>query len=113
MRPKPLSESGSELASTGFLFQGVSNRSVKPGETAGTDNTQQILAELEKIDQEAENAASTEEIARLTVKRADLLEQVAKQSRLPRRPRQCGFANWPTWSARRFSREPIPKEANA
>lgn len=81
--PEPVSEGGSELASGGFLFQGVSNRSAKPGESEGADRTQQILAELEKIDQAAEKAADGEEIAKLNAKRADLLAQVAKAADSP------------------------------
>ena len=81
--PQPVSESGSELAAGGFLFQGVSNRSVKPGEAGGVERTQQILAELEKIDQETEQASGTEELARLNARRADLIEQVAKEADSP------------------------------
>ena len=81
--PQPVSESGGEMAGGGFLFQGVSNRLVKAGGAEGTDQTQKILAELEKIDQEAERATSNDEIARLTVKRADLLEQVAARANSP------------------------------
>ena len=81
--PQPVSESGKELAGGGFLFQGVSNRSVKPGESSGADRTRDILAELEKIDRQVDKATSSKEIGRLTVKRADLLEQVAARADSP------------------------------
>ncbi len=74
--PQPLADGQTETSSTGFFFQAsVSHRS-ETANAAGNDAVQKLLADLEKLDQEA-GKATPDGQSRYTDRRADLLEQMA------------------------------------
>ncbi len=72
-------EKQGELAA-GFFFRApLAHR--EPIVTGGqTDQAQKFLAELEKLDSAASQAATAKEVAEFNAKRADLLEQIAAQA---------------------------------
>ena len=75
--PQDLAEGQAVTPPAGFFFQ---TSMVHRNESAGGDvgaGSQKMLAELEKLDQAAAGAASPEQQAQYTTKRAELLEQIA------------------------------------
>ncbi len=81
--PRVISEDQAESPSAGFFFQAsVVNRGKTP--TAGpSEEAQQLLTDLEKLDQAADRATTSEQKAQFNARRADLLEQIADKARSP------------------------------
>ncbi len=78
--PHPLSEGQTELAAGGFFFRpSAANRPDAAGAGAGgvDAKTQELLAELDKLDKQMEAAKTPDEEAKFAVQKADLLEQIA------------------------------------
>jgi TolA-binding protein len=76
--PQPVEEGQAQAPEAGIFFA-AHRANVPESETAGPDaKTQQLLAELEKLDEQSVRAQTPEEIARLTERRAELLEQIAE-----------------------------------
>ncbi len=74
--PQEMAEGQANASPAGFFFQAsIVHRS----ETAGgpSENSQKLLADLEKLDQAASSATTPEQQAKYTSQRADLLEQIA------------------------------------
>jgi thiol-disulfide isomerase/thioredoxin len=81
----PAFESGSESGSGGYFFQvSVTAEPDRPGEaTSGpSENTQRLMAEIEKLDRELNSAAANDQ-ANLHAQRADVLEQLADEAKDP------------------------------
>ncbi len=75
--PEVAGEGQPEVASTGFFFQAPMTRRNDPTNVGGGDASQKLLAGLESLDRETANAETPEEQAKLTGRRAELLEQIA------------------------------------
>ncbi|MHC4177891.1 MAG: thioredoxin-like domain-containing protein, partial [Planctomycetota bacterium] len=70
-------------AASGFFFQASIVRH-SPSTDVGTgDASQELLAELEKLDQGADPSATPQQQAALNARRTDLLKKIAKASRSP------------------------------
>ena len=81
--PQPLVDGQSDLAGSGFFFR-VGQAPRLPVATAGlSEKTQELLAELEKLDAASAKATSPEQQAALNVKRAELLERLIAESTKP------------------------------
>jgi hypothetical protein len=75
--PHDLAEGQTDAPPTGFFFQASM---IHRNEAAGGDSfagNQKLLADLEKLDQDAASATTPEQQAEYTNKRAELLEQIA------------------------------------
>jgi hypothetical protein len=75
--PHDLAEGQTDAPPTGFFFQASM---IHRNESAGGDSfagNQKLLADLEKLDQDAASATTPEQQAEYTNKRAELLEQIA------------------------------------
>jgi hypothetical protein len=75
--PHDLAEGQTDAPPTGFFFQASM---IHRNEAAGGDSfagNQKLLADLEKLDQDAATATTPEQQAEYTNKRAELLEQIA------------------------------------
>lgn len=81
--PQPLAEGQSDLAQSGFFFQAPINHRSETANAGTDDGAQKLLADLEKLDQEAAKAATPDQQARYVDRRADLLEQIAAAARSP------------------------------
>lgn len=78
--PQATAEGAPDLAASGFFFHGAAGGSPKgPASAAAGEQTQKMLADLEKLDASLAQAASADEKAALNERRADLLEQIAGQ----------------------------------
>lgn len=77
--PQLVEDGQPEVAGGGFFFKSASP--TRPDAPAG--KTQDLLAELEKIDKSAGAAQTPEAIARFNGQRADLLEQLAAETKEP------------------------------
>ncbi|MFW5693303.1 MAG: redoxin domain-containing protein, partial [Thermoguttaceae bacterium] len=70
------------IAGRGFFFQPAgAAREVRAG--GSSEAAQELLAQLEELDQEADNATTEEAQAEYTVRRADLIERIAKNADSP------------------------------
>lgn len=83
--PQSAGEGQAELAATGFFFRIAQPNRPADAPAAGgiSEETQKILAELEKLDNDAHQAATVEEQSRIHAKRADLLEKMAADATKP------------------------------
>ena len=75
--PQPVTEGQADLAGSGLFFRTPMPNQPKTEATATGEQSQELLAELEKLDQQAAEAGSPEEKARAVARRADLLEEIA------------------------------------
>ena len=71
------------MAQSGFFFQAPMNRRNETAGVGAADGVQKLLADLEKLDQEAARAATPDQQGRYVDRRADLLEQIAAAARSP------------------------------
>jgi thiol-disulfide isomerase/thioredoxin len=76
-------EEPSELAAGGFFFRPVTAPAAQALMPGGSEQFQQLLSQLEKIDQAIAQAQRPEEKAPLHAQRATLLEQIAQQAASP------------------------------
>lgn len=74
---------GQADASSGFFYQTALNHRNEPASTAASDAGQALLTDLETLDREAAKAATPDEQAKFTSRRADLLEQIAASAKTP------------------------------
>ncbi len=75
--PQEIAEGRADSAPAGFFFQAsIIRRSDSTGITPG-ENSQKLMADLEKLDQAAAAATTPEQQAQYTTQRAELLEQIA------------------------------------
>lgn len=79
--PLGAADGEAELAASGFFFHGpAASRAGGASAGAASEQIQKSLSELEKLDASLAQAAGLEEKATLNARRADLLEQIARQS---------------------------------
>jgi thiol-disulfide isomerase/thioredoxin len=81
--PQPVSAGQGPLTSSGFFFRSPFESRTEVSDSGPSEQTQELLAQLEKLDTAAEQAASAPERARVHAQRADLLEQVADEAAGP------------------------------
>jgi tetratricopeptide (TPR) repeat protein len=75
--PQEIAEGRADSAPAGFFFQAsIIRRSDSAGNAPG-ENSQKLMADLEKLDQAAAAATTPEQQAQYTTQRAELLEQIA------------------------------------
>ena len=81
--PQVGAEGQADAAPAGIFFQtSLVNRSTPNGDgRSGTG--QELLAELESLDRQADQATTPDEQAKSNARRADLLEKIAKQAQTP------------------------------
>ena len=74
---------GQALASTGFFFQ--ISQSVQSQSAVGltSEKSQEALVEMEKLDAAANKSSQTDELIRINLRRADLLEKMADEAGKP------------------------------
>ena len=75
--PQPWVEGQAQSMPAGFFFQTSMMRRSESANAGTSDAAQKLLADLESLDREAAKATTPEEQARMTNRRADLLEQIA------------------------------------
>ena len=75
--PQPISEGQSQLAASGFFFRSSLANRASATSAGPNEQVQELLAELEKLDAAAGQAASPQQQARFNARRGDLLEQIA------------------------------------
>lgn len=79
--PQPIAEGQTEMAS-GFFFQiAPPERAKTPTVTGPSEEVQKLMAAIEEVDKAASQAATVEEKAKHNGRKADLLEQLATQSK--------------------------------
>ena len=81
--PQGLGAAEADFDSLGFFFQAPANRVGLPGAIGTSEESQALLAELEKLDQEAANATTPQQQAAYNARRAGLLEKIAFSVRSP------------------------------
>jgi len=81
--PRGLDGGQPDFASLGFFFQAPASRPDLSGAVGASEESQKLLAELEKLDQEAAGAATPQQQAAYNARRADLLEKIAFSIRSP------------------------------
>jgi len=75
--PQPMTDGQADVTSNGFFFQASMPLRNEPAAVGPSEASQKLLAELSTLDNEASKAATPEEQARYTTRRADLLTQIA------------------------------------
>ena len=75
--PQEIVEGQAESAPAGFFFQASMVRRSESAGNAPGENSQKLLADLEKLDQAAAAATTPEQQIKYTTQRAELLEQIA------------------------------------
>jgi hypothetical protein len=81
--PQPLADGQADAPQSGFFFQASMTHRSDPANTGASDAVQKLLADLEKLDQDAAKATTPEEQGRYTDRRADLIEQIAAAAKTP------------------------------
>ena len=81
--PKTAPDGQAELAASGFFFQASMARRSPSTEVGTNEESQELLAELEKLDQAAEQATTPEKQAELNARRAELLKKIAQAAGSP------------------------------
>lgn len=81
--PQVAGDGQAELAASGFFFQVSMTRRSRPSEIGTNDESQELLAELEKLDGAAEQATTPKQQAELNARRVELLKKIAEQARSP------------------------------
>jgi hypothetical protein len=75
--PQEVAEGQADSAPAGFFFQASMVRRIESAGNGPGENSQKLMADLEKLDQAAAGATTPEQQSRYTSQRADLLEQIA------------------------------------
>jgi tetratricopeptide (TPR) repeat protein len=75
--PQEITEGRADSAPAGFFFQASMVRRSESSGSAPGENSQKLMADLEKLDQAAAAATTPEQQIQYTTQRADLLEQIA------------------------------------
>ncbi|MGD0654844.1 MAG: thioredoxin-like domain-containing protein [Thermoguttaceae bacterium] len=75
--PQEIAEGQADSAPAGFFFQASLVHRSDSAANAPGENSQKLMADLDKLDQTASAATTPEEQAKYTSRRADLLEQIA------------------------------------
>ncbi len=75
--PQEIAEGGADSTTAGFFFQAPIARGGDSAGVAPGENSQKLMADLEKLDKAAAAATTPEQQAQYTTQRADLLEQIA------------------------------------
>lgn len=75
--PQFMAEGQAAASSNGFFFQASMSSHNEPAADASNDASQKLMADLSSLDNEAAKATTTEEQAKYTGRRADLLMQIA------------------------------------
>ena len=75
--PQEIAEGRADSAPAGFFFQASMVRRSDSSGAAPGENSQKLMADLEKLDQAAAAATTPEQQAQYTTQRAELLEQIA------------------------------------
>ncbi len=78
--PQPGSDSGGDLASSGLFFRSPLENPTRVVSTGPSDQAEELLSRLEKLDAAAGEATSVEQLARFHAQRAELLEQIAEEA---------------------------------
>ena len=79
--PEPTDDGKADTTSSGFFYQAsMTHRNESVGAGAG-EAVQKLLADLEKVDQEAAGATTPEQQAKLTDRRTGLIEQLAAEAK--------------------------------
>jgi thiol-disulfide isomerase/thioredoxin len=81
--PQVATEGQAELSASGFFFQASIVRRSAAAEAGTDERGQQLLAELEKLDQGADQATAPQQQAQLNARRAELLKQIAQAAHSP------------------------------
>ena len=81
--PQPVSEAQADLATSGFFFQGPMAGRQQPASKGPSEQIQKLLGDLEKLDVAAAGATTPQKQAALNARRADLLEEIARQAASP------------------------------
>ena len=81
--PQPVSEAQTDLAGSGFFFQGPMAGRNRPASKGPSEETQKMLGDLEKLDAAVAQATTLQERASLNARRADVLEQIAQHTDSP------------------------------
>ena len=81
--PQTAPDGQAELAASGFFFQASMARRSPSTEVGTNEESQELLAELEKLDQAAEQATTPEKQAELNARRAELLKKIAQAAGSP------------------------------
>jgi len=81
--PNPISQSDGQLASSGFFFQSAADGPSQMVSTGPSQETQDLLAQLEKLDAAGDRATSAKERAGFHARRAELVEQIAGKAGSP------------------------------
>lgn len=76
--PQVTSDGQAEVASPGFFFQASIVRRGPSANVETGEESQKLLAELEKLDQEVDQATTPQKQAELNARRAELLKQIAE-----------------------------------
>jgi hypothetical protein len=75
--PQEIAEGRADSAQAGFFFQAPMARGSDAASSAPGENSQKLMADLEKLDKAAAAATTPEQQAQFTTQRAELLEQIA------------------------------------
>ncbi len=78
--PQPGSDSGGDLASSGLFFRSPLENPTRVVSTGPSDQAEELLSRLEKLDAAAGEATSVEQLARFHAQRGELLEQIAEEA---------------------------------
>lgn len=81
--PRLISNGQGQLASSGLFFRSPLDGSARLASTGPSEETQELLTELEKLDAATSQATSVAEQAKFHARRADLLVRIAEQSGSP------------------------------
>jgi thiol-disulfide isomerase/thioredoxin len=81
--PQVAPDGQTESAASGFFFQASMVRRSPATEVGTDDQSQKLLAELEELDQSADQATTPQQQAELNARRAELLNRIAKAARSP------------------------------
>jgi len=81
--PNPISQSDGQLASSGFFFRSAAEGPAQMVSTGPSQETQELLAQLEKLDAAGDRATSAKERAGFHARRAELVEQIAERAGSP------------------------------
>ena len=81
--PNPISPSDGQLASSGFFFRSAADGPAQMVSTGPSEQAQELLAQLEKLDAAADQATSAKEQAGFHARRAELVERIAEQADSP------------------------------
>ena len=79
--PRVIASGRADTADAGFFFQASITHGNEPATARPDEGAQRLLAQLEKLDKAAERAATPKEQAEFNGRRAELLEEIARQAK--------------------------------